>query len=152
MLSRNDRRLMQSSPELLAMSNALERKTAQCMLYGVVCTGAVISTALVAARRPEAALKVAAGSFLCLVVACDLIIWKFSSTLLHTIDKSMQRCEEENKKSDEPGRGPGEGEKRDVSTTMGTGRNQFLAVARKKLKAAQPCRCFSSEYPWALRL
>jgi len=80
-------------------------------------------------------MKVAAVAFLCLVVTCYLIIWKFTSTLLHVIDKSMQRCEEKNKKGDEPGRNPGdEGEQLETTATA-TGK-QFLVAARKKVKAA----------------
>lgn len=89
--TRNDRRLMQEIPGILAISNALEARAGQYISYGAVCGGAVVATTLAGMRYSQAAILVASGGFMCLIVSAELIIWRCALSLLHTIDKSLQK-------------------------------------------------------------
>lgn len=88
----NDPRLMQESPELIVISNALERPVGQCAAYGVVSIGAVVGTMLAAAKRSQAAIKVASVAFMFLIVFSTLVIWKCGMSLLRAINGSLQNC------------------------------------------------------------
>lgn len=129
----NDQRLMQGTPKILALSNALERPAGRYASYGVVCTGATISTILAVARHSQAAIKIAAIAFMCLVTACDIVIWRGGTYLVHTIDISLQQTQSE----DRQGRGAGPS-----SVTRGKRysgeriEHSSLLAARKKMKIA----------------
>lgn len=81
---------MQETPEILAISNMLERPVGQYTSYGVVCFGGVIGTVLAAANRGQAAILVATVAFIFLCVACNVIIRKCGTSLVSTIDGSLQ--------------------------------------------------------------
>ncbi|CAN0151738.1 unnamed protein product, partial [Pylaiella littoralis] len=56
----NDPRLMRETPEILAISDALESPVGQYTSYVMVCIGAVVAVILAAIDRPQAAVKVTA--------------------------------------------------------------------------------------------
>lgn len=124
---------MQETPEILAISNMLERPVGQYISYGVVCLGGVISTILATAKRAQAAIIVAAAAFICLCVACNVIIRKCGKSLVRTIDGSLQNTAG-SPSSAAAGAGRGEGNK-DTPATKKEGDPNLLA-ARKKITMA----------------
>lgn len=81
---------MQETPEILAISNMLERPAGRYVAYGVVSIGGVVATILAAAKRAQTATVVATVSFIGLCVACNVIIRKCGTSLVRTIDASLQ--------------------------------------------------------------
>lgn len=81
---------MQEIPEILAISNALERPAGQYASYSAVCTGAVVATVLAAAHQAQAAIKVASVAFVLLILSSIVLIFMCGTSLLHAISKSLQ--------------------------------------------------------------
>lgn len=70
----NDQRLMQETPDILALSNALEQPAVQYISHGVVFIGGTIGGVLAAARRSLAAIMVTAVWILCQTVVVNMIL------------------------------------------------------------------------------
>lgn len=80
---------MQDTPEILAISNALEQPVKLYASYIVVCLGAVVATILSASRHSQAAVRVASVAFLGLIVSSNVVILKCGTSLVRTIDRSL---------------------------------------------------------------
>lgn len=81
---------MRETPEILAISGALERPVGQFSSYGVSSIGGAVATILAATNHPQAAVKVASVGFMFLIVCVNLAIWKCGTALLRTIDRSLR--------------------------------------------------------------
>lgn len=133
---------MQETPEILAISNMLERPVGQYASYGVVCVGGVVSTILAAAKHAQAAILVATVAFICLCVACNVIIRKCGKSLVRTIDGSLQNTAENHRSTpgNSPPAAPGarqEADKQDhLSPAAKKGGDPHLLAARKKITMA----------------
>lgn len=90
-VNRNDPRLMQEAPEILAISSILERPVGRYMSYSLLCIGPVVATILASAKRSQPAVVVASGAFMILIVLCNLIILKCGTLLVHTINGSLRK-------------------------------------------------------------
>ncbi|CAN0074710.1 unnamed protein product [Ectocarpus sp. 13 AM-2016] len=123
----NDPRLTRETPEILAISEALERPTGFFASNTAMCVGPAIATALAAAKSLQAAGKVSAVAFLGLIVFCDFIILKSGAALLRTVNRSLRNSMERSERSN--------------SIVAGTvGSLQLLKAARKNIKFAL-CFC-----------
>eukprot|EP00903_Cladosiphon_okamuranus_P011302 g10657.t1 len=85
----NDPRLMQETPEIMAISNALEQPATWLATRCAVCIGAVSGTILSAARYPRTATKVACLAFISMCIVVELVVCKCGMSLLRTINKSL---------------------------------------------------------------
>lgn len=81
---------MQETPEILSISNMLERPVGRYMSYGLFCIGPAVAMVLAAARRSYAAVVVATGGFVFLIVVANLIILKCATSLIQTISRSLR--------------------------------------------------------------
>lgn len=140
---RNDPRLVRETPEILAISEALEKPVGQCTAYGVACIGGVVGTILAAFNNSHAAVKVAAVSFMFLCVGCNLLIWRCGTVLMATIDKSLQNSAAANSEPNSQVAAAPEagGERANRSGTAASGGKKAgggaaLLAARKKIKTA----------------
>lgn len=140
---RNDPRLMRETPEILAISDTLERSAGQYTSYGVVSIGGLVGTILAATNHSRAAVKVAAMAFVALCVGCNLLIWKCGTVLVATIDKSLQNSSAVNNMPTSPiaAAPEGEGGRGKGNDTAAAGRKRAggdpnLLAARKKIKMA----------------
>lgn len=88
---RNDPRLMRETPEIMAISNALERPVGQYAARCVVCIGAFAGTILSVARYSQTATNIACVAFVCMCVVVELAVFKCGMSLLRTINKSVRR-------------------------------------------------------------
>lgn len=52
--------------------------------------GGAAATILAAKHHPQAAVKVDSIGFVCLIVVVNLVIWKYGTSLVRTIDRSLQ--------------------------------------------------------------
>lgn len=138
---RNDPRLMQETPEILAISNMLERPVGQYISYGLFCIGPAISTILAAAKQSHAAVVVATGAFIFLIVVGNLIILKCGTSLLHTINQSLRRNSGHTQtivSSTSAAAEAGQDENREKSAAAARKKQNpnILVVARKKITMA----------------
>ncbi|CAM9445144.1 unnamed protein product [Pylaiella littoralis] len=155
----NDPRLMRETPEILAISDALESPVGQCTSYAVVCIGATVAVILAETNHPQAAAQVAAASFMCLIVGTNLIIWKCGTSLMGTIDKSLQRSAAGNSRPASPvSVTPGAEQRKhgDRDNAAAVAKNRVggdpnLMVARKKIKMAMSF-CLSMAVPTTILL
>ena len=131
---RNDPRLMQETPEILAISNMLERPVGQYTSYGAVCVGGVIATILATAKRGQAAIVVSTVAFMCLCVACNVIIRKCGTLLVRTIEGSLQNAPGNCSPSAAAGAGR-EGDNHETAAAKKQ-RDPNLLAARKKITMA----------------
>ena len=113
-VTRNDPRLLQQSPGVVAISNTLEKR--QRVSNSVVCAGAVVATALAAAHRAEAGIKIASIAFVLHVLFAAVLICKCGFSLIRTINGSLQN--------------------HDAVEVRGRGVGQDLLVAKKKIQIA----------------
>ncbi|CAB1113527.1 unnamed protein product [Ectocarpus sp. CCAP 1310/34] len=122
-LASNDPRLIRETPELLMISEALERPTGLFVSNTVMCVGPAVATVLAAAKSLQAACMVSAVAFLGLIVFCDFIILKTATALLQTVNKYLRNSVVRSEKSN--------------SIMAGTvGSLQLLKAARKNIKFA----------------
>ncbi|CAN0293311.1 unnamed protein product [Ectocarpus sp. 6 AP-2014] len=119
----NDPRLTRETPEILAISEALQRPTGCFVSNAVMCVGPAIAAVLAAAKSLQAACMVSAVAFLGLIVFCDFIILKSGTALLRTVDKYLRNSVERS-----------EGSNSIVAGTVGS--LQLLKAARKRIKFA----------------
>lgn len=82
---------MRDTPEMVMVSNALERPVGQWISNSLVSIGAVIGTILAAAKHSQAAIRAASVAFMFLIFSSILIIWKCGSSLVRTIDISLEK-------------------------------------------------------------
>lgn len=120
----NDQRLMQETPDILALSNALQQPAGQRASNGVVCIGGAIGGVLAAARHPQAAITVASLCFICLIVTVNVLLRKCGTSLIRTIDQSLQRSS---------------GKSGVVGAGNEKGGDSALLAAKTKLKTAMMC-------------
>lgn len=113
---------MRETPEILALSNMLERPAGRYTSYGVTCVGPVAAITLAAARYSEEAIKVASVAFLGLIVVINLTILKCGRCLVRTINSSLQNATERSRRSS-------------TSASASVGRKDLLA-AKRKIKIA----------------
>ncbi|CAM9670318.1 unnamed protein product [Ectocarpus fasciculatus] len=85
----NDPRLIRETPEILAISGALERPTGCFVSNTVMCVGPAIAAVLAAVQYLQAASRVSSVAFLGLIVFCDFIILKSGTALVRTVNRSL---------------------------------------------------------------
>ncbi|CAM9445215.1 unnamed protein product [Pylaiella littoralis] len=145
---------MRESPEILAISDALESPVGQHTSYLVVCIGAVVAVILAAINHRQAAVKVTAVSSTCLIVGVNLIIWKCGTSLVGTINKSLQRSAAGNSRpaslvtaaAGAEQRNNGDHDNAAAVAKKRVAGDPNLMVARKKIKIAMSF-CLSKAVP-----
>lgn len=132
--------MIQDTPEILVISDVLERPSGQCTAFGVVCIGAAVAAVLVATNHSEAAVKVASVAFTCMCTAVTLLVWKCGTLLVRTIDRSLRKYNHASDRSCEPASpiavASDECAVGVASRRKGANADQNLMAARKNVKVA----------------
>ena len=135
-MCRNDRRVLQASPEVLRVSRWLETRNGHYITYSLVLIAPLGGVILALANYREEAVKMVSAGVLVLATSAMLLFSVCGRSLLRGIDESLKNQQQKQEQLQQLGviRVNVEGKRVSVSPQDRGGSDAMLLAARKKVK------------------